>query len=314
MPVHKRMLADAPRTLSYRDAMLLNKDLFQDKVVLDVGTGTGILSLFAAKAGASKVYAVEASTLAPLTKKNIEKNGYSDVITVINDRMENIELPEKVDMIISEWMGIMLFHENMLSSVLHARDRWLKPDGMMFPTQCNLYAAPIQDHMIREDSQYWNDIYGYDFSTFIEHSKASMCQSPSRTMLDETQVMAEKQTIISFDTRTCTVDQFDLMEKNLQFTANKDGHIDGFALWFDSIFEGNNNVVLDTSPFFDETHWKQVVTMLPNQIAVKENEIKKCNARFQRDGEAYILDYEIDNEFVRCRTDASTPTQAFAAV
>ena len=49
MPVHRRMLADAPRTIAYRDAMLLNKDLFQDKVVLDVGTGTGILSLFAAK-------------------------------------------------------------------------------------------------------------------------------------------------------------------------------------------------------------------------------------------------------------------------
>lgn len=80
---------------------------------IDVGAGTGILSLFAAKyGGAKKVYAVEASPMANFTKLFVEHNGLQDVIEVIHGRVEEIVLPvEKVDIIISEWMGFYLLHE-----------------------------------------------------------------------------------------------------------------------------------------------------------------------------------------------------------
>ena len=85
---------------------------------MDVGSGTGLLSLFCAQAGAKHVYAIEASEgIYELSKAIIKANLMSDKITVINGEVEKIELPngvEKVDIIVSEWMGVYLLHESML--------------------------------------------------------------------------------------------------------------------------------------------------------------------------------------------------------
>ncbi|KAG4144333.1 hypothetical protein ERO13_D05G030400v2 [Gossypium hirsutum] len=125
--IHEEMLKDVVRTKTYQNVIYRNKFLFQNKVVLDVGAGTGILSLFCAKAGAAHVYAVECSHMADMAKQIVETNGLSDVVTVLKGKIEEIELPvAKVDIIISEWMGYFLLFENMLNTVLYARDKWLK--------------------------------------------------------------------------------------------------------------------------------------------------------------------------------------------
>lgn len=84
--------------------------------MLDCGSGTGVLSMFAAQAGAKKVYAIEASrSVYQLSKALISENNLSDKIEVINGEIEKIELPvDQVDIIISEWMGFYLLHEGML--------------------------------------------------------------------------------------------------------------------------------------------------------------------------------------------------------
>ena len=102
------MLQDLTRTGTYRHAFLSNAVDFHDKVVLDVGTGTGILAIFACQAGARKVYAVEASQSAEIARLLIEANGYSDRIEVIQAKLEDVQLPEKVDIIISEPIGFLL--------------------------------------------------------------------------------------------------------------------------------------------------------------------------------------------------------------
>ncbi|PNY00554.1 arginine N-methyltransferase, partial [Trifolium pratense] len=124
--IHEEMLKDTVRTKTYQNVIYQNKFLFKNKVVLDVGAGTGILSLFCAKAGAAHVYAVECSQMADRAKEIVEANGFSEVITVLKGKIEELELPvPKVDIIISEWMGYFLLFENMLNSVLYARDKWL---------------------------------------------------------------------------------------------------------------------------------------------------------------------------------------------
>merc|ERR1712212_1284861 len=132
--IHEEMLKDEVRTLTYRNSMYHNRHLFKDKIVLDVGCGTGILSMFAAKAGAKKVYGVEMSNIVQHAKKIVSTNGLADKVTIVRGKSEEIALPvEKVDVVISEWMGYCLFYESMLDSVLYARDKWLAPDGLMFP-------------------------------------------------------------------------------------------------------------------------------------------------------------------------------------
>ena len=119
--IHEEMLKDEVRTKSYMKAIDSNRHLFQGKVVLDVGAGLGILSMFAARAGAKKVYAVECSGIAQQCKIIIEANGFKDIIEVHHGKMEEITLPENVDIILSEWMGYFLLYESMLDTVLYAR-------------------------------------------------------------------------------------------------------------------------------------------------------------------------------------------------
>lgn len=92
----------------------------------------------------------------------MEENGLSDKITIIKGKIEEIELPvEKVDIIISEWMGYFLLYESMLDCVLYARDKWLTPEGLMFPDRAVLYVATIEDaEYMQEKMNFWDNVYG----------------------------------------------------------------------------------------------------------------------------------------------------------
>jgi predicted RNA methylase len=108
--------------------------------VLDVGCGTGILSMFAAQAGAAKVIGVDCSDMGETATKIVKDNGFGDVITIVRGKVELIELPvPHVDIIISEWMGYCLLYESMLDTVLYARDKWLAPNGLLFPDHASMY-------------------------------------------------------------------------------------------------------------------------------------------------------------------------------
>ena len=103
--IHEEMLRDRVRTEAYRDFIVRHADsLFKGKVVLDVGCGTGILSMFAARAGAARVFAVDASAIALKAERNVRDNGLEGVIEVVRGKIEELDLPP-VDVIISEWMG-----------------------------------------------------------------------------------------------------------------------------------------------------------------------------------------------------------------
>merc|ERR1719401_2575532 len=121
----------------------MNPGCFEGKVVLDVGAGTCILSMLAASAGARTVYAVEATDMAQRARRIVQANGWDKVIRVLQGKVETIKLPEKVDVIVSEWMGYFLLRESMLDSVLAARDMFLKPGGAMFQSHATLYLAPL---------------------------------------------------------------------------------------------------------------------------------------------------------------------------
>lgn len=140
------MLKDTVRTRAYQNAIEGNPFDFKDKIVMDIGCGTGILSIFAARAGAKHVYAIENAEIALYAVEIIKRNGLSDKITVIKGKMEEITLPvPQVDIIISEWMGYFLLYESMLDSVLWARDKYLVKGGKMLPDKVEMYIAAVED-------------------------------------------------------------------------------------------------------------------------------------------------------------------------
>ena len=168
--IHEEMLKDSVRTVTYKNAILHNKHLFRDKVVLDVGCGTGILSMFAAKAGAKMVIGVDCSTIVEQAKEIVKENKMDHVITIIRGKVEEVQLPVvNVDIIISEWMGYCLFYESMLDTVLFARDKWLVEGGLMFPDRATLYVCAIEDREYKEEKfDFWEDVYGFNMSR-IKH-------------------------------------------------------------------------------------------------------------------------------------------------
>ena len=164
---HEEMLKDSVRTGTYRHAIFNNKHLFRDKVVLEVGCGTGILSMFAAKAGAKIVIGIDSSAIVEQAKGIVEDNKLDHIVKIIRGKIEEVELPvPRVDIIISEWMGYCLYYGNMLESVLYARDKWLVEGGLMFPDRATLYVCAIEDRFYKEDKfDYWDDVYGFSMSS-----------------------------------------------------------------------------------------------------------------------------------------------------
>ncbi|CAL5407066.1 unnamed protein product [Camellia sinensis] len=136
-----------PRT--YYAAVIENCTDFVGRVGVDVGAGSSILSLFAAHAGAKHVYAVEASEMAKYARKLIAGNPLlAQRITVVKGKVEEVELPEKADILISEPMGTLLVNERMLETYVIARDRFLVPNGKMFPTIGRIHMAQFSDEYL----------------------------------------------------------------------------------------------------------------------------------------------------------------------
>jgi SAM-dependent methyltransferase len=137
-------------------------------IVLDVGAGSGILSVFAARAGAARVYAVERTPAAVLAQELAAANGAAEIIQVIHGDITDVELPERVDVIVSEWLGGFGIDEGMLVPVIAARDRWLKPGGVVIPGLVMAWAALVHDRYLGGDGGVLADNpYGLRFDDLV---------------------------------------------------------------------------------------------------------------------------------------------------
>ncbi|CAA7261550.1 unnamed protein product [Cyclocybe aegerita] len=235
--IHAVMIQDKVRTSTYAHFILTNPALFRDAIVLDVGCGTGILSLFAARAGAKRVIAVDASNIAEKAEEIVKINGFENVITVVRGKIENISLPEgidKVDIIISEWMGYALLYESMLDSVLVARDRFLRPGGVMAPSQCKMMLGLCDGSEIYKDRiGFWEDIYGFDLSAMAHelYNEAIVDVVGPEALLSKP--YAVKDLILS----DITVRELDFSASfNLASTVERRTKVHSFVLYFDVFF------------------------------------------------------------------------------
>ncbi|KAH8424064.1 protein arginine methyltransferase RmtB [Aspergillus melleus] len=275
--IHESMLKDSVRTDSYRDFVYDNKHLFKDKVVLDVGCGTGILSMFCAKAGAKKVISVDNSNIIDRAKEIIYENGFGDVITPIRGKIEEVELPvPQVDIIVSEWMGYCLLFEAMFDSVIYARDRYLAADGLMVPSHATLRIAPFADpDFIASHISFWHSVYGFNMSSML----TGIYDEALVRSIQPSAIPADSNIFLPLPLHTITVDELSFL-KDFKVTLNEDiDALDGFAIWFDIFFMPSREstipdnaipsemqkkgiVAFTTGPHGTETHWQQGVCLI----------------------------------------------------
>ena len=269
--IHEEMLKDTVRTRTYQRAIMDNPEDFKDKIVMDIGCGTGILSIFAARAGAKHVYAIEYAEIALFAREIIKRNGLEDKITVLKGKMEEIELPvPKVDIIISEWMGYFCLYESMLDCVLWARDKYLVEGGKMPPDRAQLYIAAIEDGQYKHQKRtFWNDIYGIDMSCLTP----TVMKEPLVDTVDSQMIMSDACKVMDLDLVHCNKADVQFCSQYVLKMKYTD-RVHGIVAWFDTPFSRlTRPVMLSTSPYKKYTHWKQTVFYMENDLDVREGDI-----------------------------------------
>lgn len=284
------MLKDKVRTKTYMNSIVQNKHLFKDKVVLDVGCGTGILSMFAAKAGARKVYGIECAGIAKAAQQIVKANGFGDVIEIINKKLEDVELPENVDIIISEWMGYFLLYESMLDTVLFARDKWLKPGGLIFPDKANLYICAIEDGDYRADKiDFWDNVYGFDMS----YIKEMAITEPLVDVVDAKSVVSNSVPILTIDITKVKKEELDFTS-DFAVKVHRNDYCHALVCYFDVQFSKcHTRVGFSTGPANEYTHWKQTVFYLDQDLIVNKGELVTGTISVKRN-ESNPRDLDID--------------------
>ncbi|XP_061821858.1 protein arginine N-methyltransferase 6 [Nerophis lumbriciformis] len=277
--IHEEMIADHVRTNTYRLAILKNSESIRGKVVLDVGAGTGVLSVFCVQAGAKRVYAVEASSIAEQAAKIVEHNKMEDKIQVVRGTVETAELPELVDVIVSEWMGYALLHESMLNSVLFARDKWLKkPGGVLLPDKAQLYIAPISEPVAEDRLHFWHtvkDTYGVDMSCMSDFARKCIKNSDiSISPVAAEDVLSHPARFAELDLSAAAVEQLRSVKGHFRCESFGSAAVNAFCVYFAVSFpcpDRPQPLVLSTSPFMPETHWKQAVLYLDAPVDVTQD-------------------------------------------
>ena len=271
----QNMLQDYVRTGTYYAAVLENRADFVGRVVIDVGAGSGILSLFAAQAGAKHVYAVEASEMAEYARKLVAGNPIlGQRITVIKGKVEDVELPEKADILISEPMGTLLVNERMLESYVIARDRFLTPNGKMFPTVGRIHMAPFSDEYlfveIANKALFWRqqNYYGVDLTPLHGTAFQGYFSQPVVDAFDPRLLIAAPMFHVLDFTKIKEEELYEI-DIPLRFTATVGARLHGLACWFDVLFNGSTaRRWLTTAPGSPTTHWYQLRCVLSQPIYV----------------------------------------------
>ena len=258
--MHKVMLQDVVRTDAYNKS--INEVVRPEHSVLDFGCGTGVLAMFAARAGARKVIAVDRSPIVK-TAKEIAAQNNLDNIDFYHADHQSLHVGEKIDVIVSEWMGHCLFYEAMLEPLLAIRDRYLAQDGVMIPAEVSLHVGLVCDEDLLDDLSFLKgQPYGIDFSPIahVPFQQTDLVTLEPDSILESTAHLGSlnMQTISKADT-----------PRVFSGTIKPSRKAEIFALcgWFSSIL--SPGVTVGTGPNDMPTHWDQILFPLPEHFTVE---------------------------------------------
>jgi 2-polyprenyl-3-methyl-5-hydroxy-6-metoxy-1,4-benzoquinol methylase len=260
------MLRDGIRNEAYRKA--IQHIVKPGSVVLDMGAGTGILSIFAAAAGARKVYAIERTEIATVARRLIEQNGFADRIEVLQSDLEDVDLPEKADVIVSEWMGGFGVDENMLAPLVMARDRWLKPGGSIVPGRVTAFLAPVSLPEFDEAIAHWRSRpHGVDMGLIATMTTNETFHT--QAYLPPEALVAPPQTMWSHDPYTCSLQEADQpFRAKLSWQAGRAGTMTGLVAWFSA--DMGDGTTLTSAVGAPATHWGRTLFPLDAAVEVAE--------------------------------------------
>ncbi len=266
------MTLDSRRNEAYAQA--LAKAIAPESIVLDLGAGLGIHGLLAAKLGAKQVYLVEPEDIISVAAQIAKANGFSDRVHCLQGKIEEVNLPEQVDVIISVFTGNFLLEEDLLPSLFYARDKYLKPGGVMIPQAAVMEAVPVcVTELYQKEIASWSDPH-----MDIDHSPARMYASQSiyyySKDLDKARYLAEPAKLLTLDFHQANSTY---CQTETKFTITESGVCHGFSGWFNMQL---GETWLSTAPHEPPLHWS--AAFLPIDPPIELTVGEEITFRLQR--------------------------------
>lgn len=301
LQVHHIMMRDSIRVNSFRKAISAN---VQGKFVVEIGCGTGILSLFAAQSGARRVVAIEESEIVELAREMVRVNGYESVIKVIAGSSRDVELEEPADVIIHEIIGNDPFTENILSYVADARERFFAgPRGFLIPGRLKVFCVGIEiekddlvhrEQEIKEAAEFGRQ-YDLDYTPYIESLARGreFRHFSSRNIWDNFpyRVLSRESLLYDIDFSS---DWGDIEAPRTRILEiEKQGDLNGVVTFFRAFLDERTQ--LTNSPFSPKTHWDWDVRCLAKVQPVNPGEKVEINAELVHENkhQKMLVDFKV---------------------
>jgi len=257
-----QMLSDKIRMDAFREAIF--KTVKSGDIVVDMGAGTGLLSIWALQAGAKKVYAIEKTNAIHLAREIAKANDFEDKIEFFNENSINVVLPELANVLISETLGSFGIDENTLKFTQDARKRFLVDDGKMIPQSIELFISPINNSQIYNKIDFWRHIPDINFlPAFDIFSKKIMIEN-----VDHDNLLSQPTSVAKINLAEISNNTF---HTQLHLKIEKPGTIHGVAGWFHCVL--CNGIEINTAPDKPQTHWKQAFFPFSESIDVISGDI-----------------------------------------
>ena len=261
---HHSMIFDSVRNDCYSEA--IKAEVTENSVVLDLGAGLGVHGFMAAQAGAKKVYLVEPASIIEITKQIVKSNGLTDQIESIKGNIEEVDLQEKVDCIISVFTGNFLLSEDLLPSLFYARDKYLKSGGTLIPDKAKMEVMPVYAQKYYDKYiDCWSNKSDLDYQS-VRHQAVNMLYYDYFNERNETP-LAEPVELLDLDFMQATEAS---CRSRVSVNITEDGICHGWLGWFKARI---GKKWLSTSPDSQKLHWCQVFLPLNEPLNVKNGDI-----------------------------------------
>ncbi len=293
MQAHRGMVFDNLRNRFYLEA--IQRAIGEDTVVLDLGAGLGLHGLIAAGKGAAKVYLVEPAPVAEVARQLVKANGLQDRVECLIGRIEDISIRERVDVIISVFTGNFLLTEDLLPSLFHARDKYLKTGGRLIPDRATMEVVPVSapEYYAKHVDCWGEPSFEIDLEIVRQYAANSLYYDrlDGQTM----ELLGEPSSILDLDFHTATEAA---CRNRTEVQVTRDGLCHGWLGWFRARI---GEAWLSTSPLHDKTHWRQAFLPVAEPITVSRGDLLLFELHRQEYGD-WTWTVEYDNRKQRQST------------
>lgn len=273
-----RMIADARRVSAYERA--LARVVTPRSVVLDLGCGAGLLSLFAARAGARRVYAVERSPVIGLAREVAAANGV-DRIQFIAASSRTLDLPDPADIVVCDVGGVLPLHEDSVAAIIDARDRLLRPGGVLIPCADTIHAAIVSAPVTYAASVgLWDGTpHGFDLTP----GRRAAAQTMTRMADGDGALLSEPAEWVALDYRRVQATSF---QRTLRWTIASAGVAHGLMLWFESTLA--DGIILSSAPGQPPLVYGRAFLPWPIAVTLGDGARVEVDLRADRVDEDYV--------------------------